>query len=341
MSFISPIDERVYVQFTTPWASTIPNSSGTPTLAAADAVRHVSCRLSATCNLVPSVAKTGSLGRLVGQKGRRLGSFELTVPLQGSGTAGTAADMDPLWTNIFGQAGTVVSSTSITYSIAETVTSLTIWKFRDPAGSNIYNEVLTGGVITDWEVGGGDEAEATLTVRGVGVFTSNKPNFTSMSTTEKGGISAFPSEPSSVTYLGTPALAFVGSFSLNAVTSFSVEKFRVFGSTGRSLRPAFGSYNSTVPIQGPRTIGCDFSLYEEDTSAMATLRHKSYSKASFAGIMAIGETAGNIHTFNLGGLTLGPESTSDNGAESIVSFSGNEASMSALGANDELTYVAT
>ncbi len=341
MSFISPIDERVYVQFTTPWASTIPNSTGTPTLAASDAVRHVSCRLSATANLVSSVAKTGSLGRLVGQKGRRSGSFELTVPLQGSGTAGTLADMDPLWTNIFGAAATVVSSTSATYAINETVTSLTIWKFRDPAGSNMWNEVLTGGIITDWEVSGGEEAEATLTVRGVGVYTSNKPNFSSMSTTEKGGISSFPSEPSSPVYLGTPALAFVGSFTVNSVSSFSVEKFRIYGSTGRALRPAFGSYNSTVPISGPRTIGFDFSLYEEDTSAMAALRHLAYSKSSFAGVVAIGATAGNIHTFNLGGLTLGPEATSDNGAESIVSFAGCEASMSALGANDELTYVAT
>lgn len=341
MSFISPIDERVYVQYTSPWASTIPNSTGTPTLSASDAVRHVSCRLSATANLISSVAKTGSLGRLIGQKGRRLGSFELVVPLQGSGTAGTLADMDPLWTNIFGQAATVVSSTSATYSIAENATSLTIWRFRDPSGSNMWNEVLTGGIITDWEVSGGDEAEALLTVRGVGVYTSNKPNFTSMSTTEKGGISAFPSEPSSPVYLGIPALAFVGSFTMNSVSSFSAEKFRIYGSTGRNLRPAFGNYNSTVPIQGPRTIGCDFSVYEEDTSAMAALRHLAYTKTGFSGVIAIGATAGNIHTFNLGGLTLGPESHSDNGSESIISFSGNEASMSALGANDELTYVAT
>jgi len=341
MSFISPIDERVYVQYTSPWASTIPNSTGTPTLAASDAVRHVSCKLSGDTNLVPNLAKTGSLGKLQRQRGRSLGSFELVVPLQGSGAAGTVADMDPIIKNIFGAAGSVSAGVSVTYAITETITSLTIWRFRDPAGSNIWNEVLTGGIITDWEISGGEEAETTLTVRGVGVYVANKPNFSSLATTAKGGISAFPSEPASPTYLGVPALAFIGTFSVNSVATFSVEKFRIYGQMNRTLRAAFGNRFSTVPNQGVRTIGLDFTVYEEDTSDMAALRHLGYTKGTFPAAIALGEDAGNIHTFNLAGLVMGSQASADTETESIVSFTGCEASMSDVGANDELEYVAT
>lgn len=341
MSIVNPNDSRVYVQATLPWAAAIPNSTGSATVANGDAIRHIKCDLQAPRNIVAQRARTGSLGNLTGQGGRRMANFELEVPLQGSGTAGTAADMDPIWAAIVGQAGTVVSSTSITYAPADAAGGLTIWKFKDPAGSNIWNEVIGGAVVDSWEVQAGDEAEASLMLRGPGVYVVNKPKFASLDTGAKMGLTAFPSEPSSPAYLGLPALAFVGSVTINSVGTFKLQSARIFGNMGRSLRASFGSYYSTVLLQGRRTYGCDFTVYEEDTSAMADLRHLAYSNATCDASFVLGDVAGNIHTFNLNRIVIGTVQEQDGDLESTISFSGNNAAMSGVAANDEFSYVAT
>lgn len=341
MSFINPNDSRVYVQVTSPWAATVPNSTGTATLAAGDAIRHISCNLRSPRNLIAQRSRTGSLGNLARQGGRRTASFDLEVPLQGSGTAGTKADMDPIWEAIVGQAGTVVSSTSVTYAPADSAGGLAIWKFKDPSGSNIWNQVLGGGVIDSWEVSAGEEAEASLKISGPGVHVANKPKFASLDTPGKMGLTAWPSEPSSPVYLGVPAVAFVGSVTINSVGTFSLQSFRGYGQMNRSLRAPFGSYYSTVLLQGRRTYGCDFTVYEEDTSAMANLRHLAFSNATCDAVIVIGDTAGNIHTFTFKAITMGAVEENDGDVESTISFSGNTAAMSALGANDEFSYAAT
>ena len=341
MSIINPNDSRVFVQCTTPWVAAIPNTTGTATVADSDAVRHISCNLSAPRNLVPQRARTGSLGMLVGQGGRRSSSFELEVPLQGSGTAGTKSDMDPIWEAIVGAAGTVDAGVSVTYAPADAAGGLAIWKFKDPAGSNIWNSVIGGGVVESWEVNAGDEAEASLMVRGPGVYVVNKPKFSSIDTAGKLGLTSFPTEPASPVYLGVPALAFVGSITINSVSTFKLSKMRVFGQMNRSLRAPFGSYYSNVLLQGRRIYGCDFTVYEEDTSAMADLRHLAYSNATCNAVLTLGDTAGNSHTFTLNRIVMGSVVEEDGDVESTVTFSGNNSAMSALAANDEFSYAAT
>jgi hypothetical protein len=341
MSIINSADERVYVQASIPWQATAPNSTGTATLANGDAVRHIRCSLQGQGNLVPQRAKSGSLGKLIGQKGRRSGTFELEVPLQGSGTAGTKGDLDPILEAIFGAAGTADPGVDVEYALSDVLASLTIWKFKDPAGSNIWNQVLAGGVVNEWEINAGEEAEASLLVRGVGIYAANKPNFASLDSTAKLGLSAFPTEPASPSYNGIPALAFVGSITINGVSTFKLQSLRLFGNMNRILRPAFSSYYSLVALQGVRSIGGDFALYEEDTADMAALRQLAYTKAGFDATVAIGDTAGNIHTFALNNMVLGPEEIDDSNIESIVRFNGCEASMTSLGSNDELLYTAS
>lgn len=249
--------------------------------------------------------------------------------------------MDPLWEAITGAAGTVSGGVSVTYAPADAAGGLAIWKFKDPAGSNIWNAVLGGGVVESWELNAGEEAEASLSVRGPGVYVVNKPKIASLDTGAKMGLTSFPTEPASPVYLGVPALAFVGSITINSVATFKLSRMRIFGQMNRSLRAPFGSYYSTVLLQGRRTYGCDFTVYEEDSSDMANLRHLAYSNATCDAVLVLGDTAGNIHTFTLKAIVMGAVSEEDGDLESTVSFSGNTASMSALAANDEFSYVAT
>lgn len=334
MSILNTIDERLFVQAQDPWTATA------ATLATADGIQHISAELSADTNEVPSRVKTGSLGRLPGQRGRRNSRFNVVVPVRGSGTAGTLSDMDPILKAIFGASGTVVSLTSVTYGIAEANIGLTIGKFRDPAGTNVWNELLVGGLVDSWEINIGDEAEAELSVSGPSVDVIGKPEFGNLTTLEKRGLVSFPTEPTAPTFLGIPALAFVGSVTLNGVGSFKLERARLYGTMSRTIRYSFGSYYVDVPLNAQRTIGLDFSLFEEDTAAQGALRYLGRTRGTFDAQIVIGENAGNIHTFNFNNLTIGSPTANQSGSESILPFTGT-ASITNAAANDELVYIAT
>lgn len=341
MSIVNTLGERIFIQATNPWSATIPNSSGAATVASTDGLQHIACSLSANSNSIVSRVKSGTLGRLAARRGRRLGRWSVTVPLQGSGTAGTRCDADALISAIFGHAGTVVASTSVTFALTATNFGLTIWKFRDPAGSNIWNEVAVGALVDEWEIAFGDEQETELTVSGPCVDVVDKPNLAALVTAgENFGLTSFPSEPSAPTFLGTPALAFIGAITINGVSTFPIQSGRIYGTMGRSARYAFNSYSAGVPINVERTIGFDFSLYEEDTANQAALRYLSRTKGTFDSTLVIGNVAGNIHTFTVNNAAIDAPETNSGGAESILPFTGT-ASITNTAANDEIGYVQT
>jgi hypothetical protein len=84
--------------------------------------------------LVPQ-SKTGTRTQPVGVAGRRTAKFTIEIELRTSGTAGTKPDIDPLLVATFGQAGTVVASTSVTYNLSDLIPSLTIGSYRTPASA--------------------------------------------------------------------------------------------------------------------------------------------------------------------------------------------------------------
>lgn len=342
MSTISPNDARLFVQTTDPWAATIPNSTGTSTVASGDGLEYMrgGISLNATSNRIPSNVATGSLGRKPDRRGRRSCNWSIAVPLRGSGTAGTVSDMDPLLKAMFGAAGSVSTGVSVTYGIAENNIGVTAHVFRDPAGSNIWNEILVGGLVSGFEIsGGGDETESVLRVSGPGVDVLDKPNFSSLTTAEKRGLTSWPTEPAAPTFLSQAALGFTGSATINSVSTFQIRSFSISGDFARSLRYSHGSYYPTVPIATTATVNVNFSLYEEDTSAQAALRYLARTLGVFDVTLVIGEDAGNIHTFNINGVSVDGATRDESGAENILNFSG-VASITA-GSRDELQYVAT
>jgi hypothetical protein len=332
MAIVQTPDERHYVQVTHPRAQAVPNTTGTATLAAGDVVRHISANLSAVDNIIRSAGKTGSRGLLKPLKGRK-GA--------GSGTAGTPSDLDAVLEGIFGAAGTDSAGVSVTYALSNAIPGMTFWNFRDPAGTNIFNECLWGGVIESAEFSFGQEAEATVRINGSGAYVIGKPNISGLANAAKGGLTAFPTEPASPVYLGTPAVAFVGSVTINGVSTFKLSEATIRVALNRQVRASFGSYHPDTPAAGVREITCDFSLFEEDTSDQAALRALAYSKTTFDATFVLGEDAGNIWTFTVNDTTAASVERQDGGLESIISFAGCQAAKSSISANDELTLVCT
>lgn len=334
MAIVNNIGRRLFVQATSPWTATA------ATLATADQLPYIDYSPDSDSRPITSRIKAGTLGQFPVRRGRRESRFQLVVPVVGSATAGTRSDIDQVISAIFGDAGTVSAGVSVSYALTSTNIGLTIGEFVDPAGTNIWNSILCGGLITDWEVSFGEEQEAELSVSGVATDVIDKPNFSSRTTAEKRGLSSFPAEPSAASFLGVPALAFLGSVTINSVSTFQVERGRIYGSCGRALRSAFNSYYPTVPLNSPRTIGFDFSLYEEDTSAQASLRELARTKGTFDATVVLGDTAGNIWTWALNNIAINAPGVNRSGVESILSFTGT-ASISSNSANDELTLVCT
>lgn len=340
MAILNSRDEHVYVQVTHPWAGAIPNTTGTATLANTDIVQHIRMQLNRQDNVIRSAGKTGALGVLPGIKGRRGATWSAEFPFRLSGAAGTPPDLDPILEAIFGQAGVDTGSTSVAYSLSDAIPELTLWSYLTPAATHTPQRCLWGGVLDTFELSSGD-GEPVLRCGGSGAYVIDKPNFSNFSTAEKGGLSAFPSEPSSGVFVGSIVPAFAGSITLNSVGTFLVQSWTVRGRFNRSLRYAHGSYLPLVPIAGVREISLDVRLYLENISNLSTLRELAHSKSTFDGSLVMGDTAGYIATFSLNNVTLSSESFDDSNPEWTIGWQDNLASMTDASTKDELTLTLT
>jgi hypothetical protein len=335
-------DERAFTQVTIPWDGEVPNSAGTATLAAADAIRHLSGSIVAAGDVIPTRAKTGDRSNLAGQLGRRSARFDLEVPLMGSGAAGTAPDVEAVWEAIFGKAGTVVASTSVTYDFADVVAGLAFWLFNSPTGASTVDRVVGGGIITEFEINPNPGDIATLRVSGPGVYVANKPNFASIDSGGKMGLTAFPSEPGSLSFAGFEIPGDEGSITINSVATFNLQSWTVRGTLAPVFRHAAlqGRY-PVVADRGRRTITLDVSLYLENTSDMAALRHLAYTKGTFDAVLVIGATAGSILTLNCRNMQISEEQVADAEVEQILNLTGLQMNASGSGQLNEFDAVWT
>jgi len=342
MSYVMVPDERVYAQVTHPWDGEIPNSGSPPaaTVGDTDAIKHVSCKIEPVNALIRSRAKTGSRSQLVGFAGRRGATFSLEVPLIGSGTKGTAPDIDPLIEAIFGAAGDDTPATSVAYAFADAVAGLAIFSFRDPADDNMYDRILAGGVVNNFTIAPNQDNTAALTVEGSGVYLVNHPNFANLDTAGKCGLGSFPDEPSTPSYTGSEIPGFVGSATLSTGT-YKISDWKITGALNRAMRASYGSWYPDVTSQGVREITLDLDLFEENSAAMATLRHLVYSKDTFDVSLVIGEDAGNIWTFTCSNLQPPAEESDESQNEYVLRLAGCVMTATSAAAKDEFALTIT
>lgn len=345
MSILLPRDEAVYAQVTIPYAAAIPHSSGTATVANADYLRHIRLQLGGFGgSIINSAAKTRALGRLAGIEGVSGGEpWTLEIPFQMSGTAGTVPDMDAILQAIFGAAPTVNVGTNVIYALADAVPGITLWSFRtDGAGgvTNIAQRCAWGCLLNDFEITTGD-GELVLRCGGVSSFVLPSIGFASFSTDQKAGLTSFPTEPAAPAATGNIIPGFIGSATINAVTTFQIESFSIRGNLNRSLRRAYGKRVATVPGAGVREITATIRLFEENVANLNTLRDLQRSKTAFDITLVFGDAAGYIATFVLNNVILPSESLDDSGNEWVLSFNDAPASMTNATSKDEITLTLT
>lgn len=341
MAFQLDSDFRCYAQVTHPYNGLFPNTGGSSTVAAGDIVPIISFRVTSNAGLVNSQAKTIGLARTKGMAGRRSATWEAVFPWQPSGTAGTVPNLDPVLQAIFCAAPTVSAGVSVTYAFPSTAqpSQLSFFLFRT-AGSNVFQRAVRGCVVNAFTIATSGE-EATLTVSGTCAGEIDSVNFASYSTADKGGLTSFPTEPSSPTAVGSSIVAFIGSVSVDSVTSHSVESWSINASMNRGLQYKFGERTPSVPTARLRDLAYSLSIFEENTSALSALRFKWYNSTAVPVSFILGDVAGAIAAFTMATTVLPSEELDQIDGQSIVRWNAAQAYSSAVGQNDELVLTLT
>lgn len=338
MSTANSSSQIAFVQVESTYG-TIPNSTGTATLAAGDAFRVISLQTNGDTGTIQRPSKTTNLSRTVGVLGKKAGSWSTRVELAGSGTAGTAPDIDAFLRAAMGKAGTVVSSTSVTYSLDDASPSLSIWNFRDPA--TMEQHVALGAVVQSMRINVQQES-SEIEFSGACRYVTPSEGFAGLDSTAKGGLSAFPTRPASPTYTGIMALGMYGSATLDGSAYTTLRSLSISADFGRSLTDnvLFNGAYAGEPQQAPRSITVEFELTDEDTTAIEGLKAKALAKTAMDLVFVIGSTAGNICTVTVGDVQLTSPQYDDGQQSWGVRFAGT-AHASSETAKDELVVAFT
>jgi len=110
MAFSLSRNERIFLQIQSAFG-TIPNTSGTATVAGANACRFIKAGLNPAVVLLTRPDKTGVRTPTQGIAGRKNGSWAVEMSLAANGAAGVKPDCDPILQALIGQAATIGSGT--------------------------------------------------------------------------------------------------------------------------------------------------------------------------------------------------------------------------------------
>jgi hypothetical protein len=338
MSTANSSSQIGYVQVETTYGE-IPNSTGTATVANADAFRIINLVTKGDTGDIQRPSKTTTLSRTVGMLGKKGGSWSTRVELAGSGTAGTAPDIDPFLRAAMGKAGTVSAGVSVSYALEDASPSLSIWNFRDP--STMEQLVAMGSVVQSMRINVSQES-SEIEFSGACRYVTPSEGFAGLDSTAKGGLSAFPARPASPTYAGIMALGLYGSATLDGSSYTTLRSLSISADFARTLidNVLFNGAYAGQPQQGIRNITVDFELTDEDTVANESLKAKARAKTAMDLVFVIGSTAGNICTVTLNDVQLTTPDYDDGQRSWGAKFSGMAHAASET-AKDELTIVFT
>ena len=275
----------------------IPHAAGVATVVAAD------CFLSTDLVLKPSRAiaqrpdKTGSYSQPVPGITKRGGTWRMRCTLAGSGSAGTAPDIDPFLVALFGKVATVVGGASVTYALEDGSPSLTLWDFNALAAAD--QQVAIGCIVTRATIEWGQDF-AFIDLSGDAKYVLRSSAFSAEDATAKSGLTAFPTEPSTQTTAGTSVRGYKGTITLDAQTYTTFRSGRIEIAIARELDKAVWNSDYPGPVAGGlRSVSATLTHTDDDSANLLALKNKLLVGTPFDATIAIGATAGNIWTISL------------------------------------------
>ncbi len=328
--------QKCYPQIQSAFDS-IPNSSGTATVGNSDCCLITSLTTEANQAEIKRPDKTGSLDSLPAQAGRRIASVSASMSAAGNGAAGTAPDCKNFLQGVFGAAGVVVASTSVTWSLADVLYYLAIWHFTTGV-ANATQMVAFNTLIQKLEATFGGDVP-TLTFSGESGWVLDNDQFADGSTPSaaKGGLSSFPTEPASPVVNGTHPPGFKVTAVIDGNTFTNIISGSVTLEVMRELNKISNGEFAQAGVPGDRRVMPRWTMVDNDSSALRSLKQKAFTRTPVNAVFTVGTVAGNrwVHTVN--NIIVPRPKFSDQGTRRIVIFDGGEAYPSALGARDHYT----
>lgn len=344
-TYVFSRNNRTYPQIESVWG-TVPNTTGTATVAGSNYCRDIQMELNPVLTIATRRDKTGTRSVPQGTASKESGTFKGSLSLAANGAAGVKPDADPYLQAIFGKAPTIVATTSVTYSLSDSIPSLSIWDFRtDSAGTGNPNQrVGVGSIIQNAAFSmGADQEIAEWNFDGVSKLILDSFGFAARTTagdTEgKSGLTAFPSEPGSPVSNGNAVQGFYGSLTLDSQVLTTIKSASLKIETGNKFSTVFGSKYPGCPIGAVRkvTFACD--LYDGSDAATKDIYARAFDKNPITAIVVLGNQTGNTHTFTISGLQLAPYTYDESDDTYALKFADSMGTSNA--GLTELTYAIT
>ncbi len=240
------------------------------------------------------------------------------------------------------------TNAGVVYTLSDASYSFDIWSYRNingtapspPSSGDLEQRVAGSCVTTSLEINfGGDFS--TLTASGDCLCILDSDYFSSASTPEKGGLGAYPSEPSAPVTNGYPAPGFVGVAAIDSGILFEIKTGTFTVNTGRRLiRDSFGSYVPTGIEAAERMVMMNFLTDDTDSAALADLKVKAKLKTAIPFSITIGNVSGNEFVFSGANLVLEPANMTETAIRYQDQFPQSRMYSSTYTAKDEISLVA-
>ncbi|MCC6591607.1 MAG: hypothetical protein IT168_33280 [Bryobacterales bacterium] len=332
MAVSQSILERVYAKIETAFGTAA-------TLAAANCMRHTKCSLTAEQAYIQSSDKTGSISATRGRPGARGGRWSLEYEARPNGVAGQKPDCDPILEAAFGQAATVVASTSVTYSLANAIKSFTLGRFRQP--STVMQQVGIGCVLQELGFSFEQAANCKFTANGSSLWVPDSVTFSSLDATGKGGLGAFPPEPASPVTNGEPVNGLAGTATLDGSSQAQIRSASVRMSMAVEIprdRLFAGQYGSS-PERDVLGAYVDLTVVDEDIAAVTGLYSKALSGTPVDIVLEAGSVTGNRFKWTLKNCLLPMPELDDSARKWASNLRGIRAYSTSLTSLDEVSLM--
>jgi len=286
---------------------------------------------------------TGSLTDLPGIIGRRSGTWSIDADLTGSGAAGTPPSLDPLYASLFGQTATVNAGTSVAYSLCDDAKSFTLYKYvRSSDGTPTTAQIGFGAVPRTVSFSLGQDL-AKVSASGDCLFVIENDVWGNLDTSMKGGLASFPAEPSTPSQSSVAIVGFTGSITLDSQTQVSLKSAGVTINTGKAMVYSFGGYIPNDWESDMRSISMSLTLDDDNGTALADLKSKSFLGSTIECDLQIGTIAGSTCLLTLKGVQLSQFKYLEGSRRLQVSFDGSIAhgTNPAASSNDALAMLWT
>lgn len=332
--------QRNYVQVESAYG-TANNSSGASTVAAGDAFLCESLDMNQDQPESERPDKTGVLGLVPGTPAKKSSTWSMKCSLAGSGSAGTAPDIDAFFQAAMGKAAVVSAGVSVTYGRAEAgVFGLTIFDFNSL--STAAQRALVGAVVTRMRIDiGSTFGMVEFSGAGKSQITSN--GFSGLDTASKCSLTAFPAEPGTRTTAGNSVQGYKGTITIDGNTYTTLRSGYIELAATRDL-PA-DVWNSDLPgtpSDGKLVVNVGLNMYDDDSSNFATLKAKAENKTALVDMsFVVGVVAGNIWTFTINDVRLNTPRYGYDQTKRTVEFGTSPAHISSSTAVDDLIIVCT